>query len=134
MHAEFTYQRSEQVKTTLFLLDDHVVAIVSQPIAAGARLCSNLSILPKVCPTDDVPMKQEAKSNSTSTPPCMDDVRVKQEPIESEEEQQTDFSIPTVKAEPPLSMIDSPKSKETKKLHRTIAPLMSTHAWIISSL
>ena len=64
----------------------------------------------------------------------MDDVRVKQEPIESQEDQQVDFSIPIVKAEPPLSIIDSPKSKETKKLHRTIALLVPIHAQIIDSL
>jgi len=49
-----------------------------------------------------------------------DDIKVKEEPIESEEEQQIDLSSSNIKPESTIITPNTSKSKETKKLHRKI--------------
>jgi hypothetical protein len=50
-----------------------------------------------------------------------DDIKVKEEPVESEEEQQKmDLSSSNIKPESPVPSSNASKSKETKKLHRKI--------------
>ncbi|CAF1675453.1 unnamed protein product, partial [Adineta ricciae] len=94
--------------------DEQILAILTESITNGTRLCSNAIILPKVMQSEDSPVK----STMSSIP---DEIKVKEEPIESSEEerqqQPSDLSS-TIKSESPIV----PKSKEIKKLH----PLMFT--------
>ncbi len=78
----------------------------------GTRLCSNITILPKLTHSEDSQVKQETK---LTMPNPTDDIKVKEEPIESEEEQKIDPSPSTIKPESPVL---TTKSKEIKKIHR----------------
>ncbi len=94
-------------------LDDQIFAILTQSISLGTRLCSNIIILPKLTHPEDSQVKQETK---LTMPNPTDDIKVKEEPIESEEEQQQiDPSPSTIKPESPVL---TTKSKEIKKIHR----------------
>lgn len=89
-------------------LDEQILAVLTGSITTGTRVCSNAIILPKVMPNEDSPVK----STMSSIP---DEIKVKEEPIESSEEEQqqpSDLSS-TVKSESPIIS----KSKEIKKLH-----------------
>ena len=91
-------------------LDEQILAVLTESIINGTRLCSNAIILPKVMQSEDSPVK----STMSSIP---DEIKVKEEPIESSEEEQqqqpSDLSS-TIKSESPIVS----KSKEIKKLHR----------------
>lgn len=47
-----------------------------------------------------------------------DDIKIKEEPIESQEEQQIDLSSSNIKPESPILTTNTSKSKETKKTYR----------------
>ncbi len=105
-----------KIRKNLNYLDDQIFAILTESITIGTRLCSNIIILPKLSHTEDSQIKQEPKINMNNS---TDDIKVKEEPIESEEEQQIDLSSSSnIKPESPVISTNTSKSKETKKLHR----------------
>ncbi|CAF3461925.1 unnamed protein product [Rotaria socialis] len=100
--------------------NEQIYASLTQSIKTGTRLCSNTIILPKLTQIEESQIKQESKldmNNST------DIIKVKQEPIESEEEQpQANLSSSSIKSDLSMININGSKSKETKKLY----PLLFT--------
>lgn len=97
-------------------LDDQILVRLTESITIGTRLCSNRIILPKLTHIEDSQIKLEPKliMNNNST----DDIKIKEEPIESEEDQQIDLSSSNTKPASPILPINTLKSKETKKIHR----------------
>lgn len=107
-------------KSNEIYLDDQLFVTVNQPIKLGTRLCSNVTILPKLSPNEESQVKQETKSTMSNN---VDDIniKIKEEPIESEEEEQQQQADPSpLSAQSETSTIDSngSKLKETKKIYR----------------
>jgi hypothetical protein len=103
--------------------DDQLVAIVTESIPVSTPLYSSATILPKLLTMDDSQPKPETKTPINA---ITDDIKVKVEPIESEEDQQSIQSPPSnIKSEASLVPLSTSKLTETKKLHRkfTFSPV-----------
>ena len=83
-----------------------------------------MAILPKSTHTEDSQVKQEPKS-------AMDDIKVKEEPVEEEQPQKMDLSSSNIKPDSPVS---SSKSRDIKKAHRNYSSLSFTRTAFSLSL
>ena len=89
-------------------VEDQLYLIAKKAIPNGTRLVTNVAIHAKVMPIEDSQSKSDPKLSNLTT---SDSVKVKDEPVESEEQPKSN------KSPSPLTPTTSSKSKEMKKIH-----------------